>query len=108
MLRNQQTRVRADPHPNLLPEYREKEFARARASRTTVRQFELPPRRSILRPMTRGLLLLALACSFIVGCVERKLTVVSQPDGALVHLNNQEIGRTTVSRDFIYYGDYDV
>ncbi len=44
----------------------------------------------------------------LVGCVERKLTVTSEPEGALVYLNNQEVGRTPLTREFTWYGDYDV
>ena len=42
------------------------------------------------------------------GCVERTLTVTSEPSGALVELNGEEFGRTPVTRDFVYYGQYDV
>jgi hypothetical protein len=42
------------------------------------------------------------------GCVERILTVQSNPPGALVYLNGQEMGRTPVQRDFTWYGTYDV
>jgi hypothetical protein len=42
------------------------------------------------------------------GCVRRSLTVTSDPPGALVHLNGQEFGRTPVTRDFTWYGNYDV
>ncbi len=42
------------------------------------------------------------------GCVQRQLTVQSDPPGALVHLNGQEFGRTPVTRDFTWYGTYDV
>ena len=42
------------------------------------------------------------------GCVERKLTVVSDPPGAMVYLNDQEIGRAPVTTPFLWYGDYDV
>jgi hypothetical protein len=42
------------------------------------------------------------------GCIERILTVQTNPPGALVELNNQEMGRTPVSRDFTWYGVYDV
>jgi hypothetical protein len=51
------------------------------------------------------LIVVGAAC---VGCVERKLTVTSQPPGALVYLNNREAGRTPFSTDFTWYGDYDV
>lgn len=44
----------------------------------------------------------------VSGCVERRLTVNSEPDGALAYLNNQEIGRTPVTRDFTWYGNFDV
>jgi hypothetical protein len=40
--------------------------------------------------------------------VQRTLTVNSNPGGALVYLNGTEIGRTPVSREFTWYGTYDV
>lgn len=59
--------------------------------------------------MTRqSIFFLAGALTISVGCVERKLTVTSEPDGALVFLNNQEVGRTPLTRDFTWYGNYDV
>src|ERR1700678_3674551 len=42
------------------------------------------------------------------GCIERTLTVQSNPQGSLVTLNAQEIGRTPFTRDFTWYGKYDV
>lgn len=42
------------------------------------------------------------------GCVQRQLTIQSDPPGALVYLNGQEFGRTPVTRDFTWYGTYDV
>ncbi len=42
------------------------------------------------------------------GCVQRQLTVTTDPPGTLVHLNGQEFGRTPVTRDFTWYGTYDV
>ena len=42
------------------------------------------------------------------GCIERTLTVQSNPQGSLVTLNGQEVGRTPFTRDFIWYGKYDV
>ena len=44
----------------------------------------------------------------VAGCVERRLTVHSEPEGALVYLNNQEVGRTPMTHGFIWYGTYDV
>src|SRR5262245_47530928 len=46
----------------------------------------------------------------VIGCgrVERVITVNSSPPGALVWANDQEIGRTPLTRDFTWYGTYDV
>ncbi|HEX8325509.1 MAG TPA: PEGA domain-containing protein [Tepidisphaeraceae bacterium] len=60
--------------------------------------------------MTR-LATLSAVCTGILalgGCVERKLTITSQPTGALVYMNDREVGRTPVETDFIWYGNYDV
>ena len=42
------------------------------------------------------------------GCVERELDVKSTPPGALVYMNDQEVGRTPFHKRFIWYGYYDV
>jgi hypothetical protein len=42
------------------------------------------------------------------GCMDKMLTVRSDPPGALVFLNGVEAGRTPVTRDFVWYGTYDV
>lgn len=42
------------------------------------------------------------------GCVNRRLTVRSDPPGALVRLDGEDIGYTPVSRDFTYYGTREV
>jgi hypothetical protein len=44
----------------------------------------------------------------VSGCVEQTLSVESNPPGALVFLNDQEVGRTPLTRDFKWYGDYDI
>jgi hypothetical protein len=46
----------------------------------------------------------------IIGCgrVERVMIIDSTPPGALVFMNDQEIGRTPLKRDFTWYGYYDV
>lgn len=52
---------------------------------------------------------LLLACLLgLVGCVQRTITVTSEPEGALVFLNDEEVGRTPVTVPFTYYGTYDV
>ena len=42
------------------------------------------------------------------GCVRRTIRITTEPPNALVFLNDQEIGRSEVSTDFLWYGDYDV
>ncbi len=36
------------------------------------------------------------------------MTITSQPSGALVYLNGEEVGRTPLTREFLWYGNYDV
>ena len=45
---------------------------------------------------------------FASGCITRTLTVKSDPPGALVDLNDQEVGRTPFTKEFLWYGEYDV
>jgi len=42
------------------------------------------------------------------GCVERRLTINTEPDGAIVFLNDEEIGVSPVTVSFEWYGDYNV
>ena len=42
------------------------------------------------------------------GCVERSVAITSEPSGALVTMNDQEVGRTPLKRDFTWYGAYDM
>lgn len=52
-----------------------------------------------------------LVASFLLvtsGCVERKLTIVTEPADAVVWLNDEEIGTTPVTVNFNWYGDYSV
>ncbi|NQU76749.1 MAG: PEGA domain-containing protein [Planctomycetes bacterium] len=44
----------------------------------------------------------------VSGCVERRLTITSEPAGALVYLSDEEVGRTPVTVPFTWYGDYEV
>jgi len=46
----------------------------------------------------------AAACAVAGGCVQRRMTIRTNPPGAQVYVDDQEIGRTPVSTDFIYYG----
>jgi PEGA domain-containing protein len=40
----------------------------------------------------------------LAGCVQRRLTIRSNPPGARVYVGDEEIGTTPVSTDFVYYG----
>lgn len=42
------------------------------------------------------------------GCVERQLTINTIPSGALVELNDEQIGSSPVTVNFNWYGDYNV
>lgn len=46
--------------------------------------------------------LVSTACG--AGCVQRRMTIRSSPPGALVYVDDYQIGTTPVSTDFIYYG----
>jgi len=55
------------------------------------------------------LLVVGLSATIILGgCVERKLTINTEPQGALVILNDEEIGESPVTVSFEWYGDYNV
>lgn len=42
------------------------------------------------------------------GCVRRTISITTEPAGAIVWLNDREIGRTPVDVEFAFYGVYDV
>lgn len=42
----------------------------------------------------------------LAGCVERELTINTKPQGALVALNDEEVGISPVTVNFNWYGDY--
>ncbi|MFT5525837.1 MAG: hypothetical protein ACI9G1_002555 [Pirellulaceae bacterium] len=50
------------------------------------------------------LLLALMAVICLSGCVRRRLTVRSNPAGARVYIDDQEIGDTPTSVDYTYYG----
>lgn len=60
----------------------------------------------------RKLFVVAVICAgalAMAGCqVQRTIHIKSQPSGALVRLNDQEVGRTPVSVPFVFYGTYSV
>lgn len=55
-----------------------------------------------------ALALAAAAALVLPGCLERTIRITSEPPGAIVWLNDTELGRTPVETDFTFYGVYDV
>ena len=50
-----------------------------------------------------------LACvAMLCGCVERTVTINTEPQGATVVLNDQDVGKSPVKVPFTWYGDYDI
>ena len=60
----------------------------------------------------RSLLARVIICLMTVlapgGCVERKLTINTEPQGALVILNDEQIGESPTTVDFDWYGHYNI
>jgi hypothetical protein len=50
----------------------------------------------------------AAALLLTTGCVEQELHIASNPPGAVLLLNDVEVGRTPVKVPFTWYGDYDI
>lgn len=50
------------------------------------------------------LMLLTLSILPACGCMHRRMTITSDPPGAMVYIDNHEIGQTPISHDFTYYG----
>ena len=43
-----------------------------------------------------------------LGCVRRTISVTTTPPGAIVFLNDREVGRTPCDIEFLHYGVYDL
>jgi hypothetical protein len=55
--------------------------------------------------MRRAILVVALVAALVTpGCVQRRMTIRSNPPGALVYVDDYQLGATPVSHDFVYYG----
>ena len=52
----------------------------------------------------QSVILLAVVCFCTTGCVQRRLIVRSQPEGAFVSIDNQPIGYTPLSAPYTYSG----
>ncbi len=55
-------------------------------------------------PLLVGVMILA----GVAGCVERTVRVETDPPGALVIINDEEVGVSPAKFTFLWYGDYDV
>jgi hypothetical protein len=55
-----------------------------------------------------GSLAFLLLAALISGCIERTVSINTEPQGATVFLNDQEVGKSPVKVPFTWYGDYDV
>lgn len=49
-----------------------------------------------------------LVTALLAGCVERKLTLNTEPQGAIISLNDQQVGTSPVTVSFNWYGNYQV
>jgi len=69
-------------------------------------RFNVTLTKSIGRAIHRAgcLVAVAVVISGIAGCVQRRLTIRSNPPGAYVYVDNYPIGTTPVATDFVYYG----
>lgn len=54
------------------------------------------------------LILLGLTTFFLTGCVQRRMLIRSQPEGAFVSVDRQGIGHSPVSVPFTYYGTREI
>ncbi len=57
-----------------------------------------------ISPSRLALAVALVAALGMTGCVRRRLTVRTQPPGAQVFVDDQEIGTTPCSSSFVYYG----
>ena len=66
--------------------------------------------RAASRRLAACVVLASVIISNFTGCngVRRRLTITSEPSGAIVYHNNKEIGKTPISRNFVYSGVYDI
>ena len=62
----------------------------------------------LIRQFKSATLLLACLSVCLSGCVQRRLVVRSQPEGAFVTIDNQPIGYTPVPVPFTYYGTREI
>lgn len=60
-----------------------------------------------LLPVNKLLLIFPLLLA-ATGCIERTVSINTEPEGATVFLNDEEVGKSPVRVPFTWYGDYDI
>ena len=81
---------------------RRKPFALHRAGAPPI--LPAPAEELLVRMVTISAMLLAGMLLTQSGCVRKRMTIVSNPPGAQVFIDNHEIGTTPVSTSYVYYG----
>lgn len=56
----------------------------------------------------RAAVSVGLVCASMGGCIERTIHITSEPVGAMVWVNDVEVGRTPVEVEYEWEGAYDV
>ncbi len=64
--------------------------------------------RALTMPLMVRVCFLLVTVLLLPGCIERTISITSEPSGALVYLNDEEVGRTPLRVPFTFYGVYDV
>jgi hypothetical protein len=78
---------------------------------SSAQHIESALRRAFARALAPGALQIVLILAVLLpgsGCVRRRLNVRTNPPGALVYVDNQQIGTTPCSVDFVYYGTREI
>ena len=60
------------------------------------------------RPFRGGKTFIVACLLLSTGCIERTVSINTEPEGAAVILNDQEVGQSPVKVPFTWYGDYDI
>jgi hypothetical protein len=61
-------------------------------------------RRLTIKARRIVVLVAAIACACPAGCVQRRMVIRSNPPGAVVYVDDYQIGTTPVATNFTYYG----
>lgn len=69
---------------------------------TILRHFRKKIGHTRFRGILCGVVCVLILCTS--GCVRRRITIDSNPRGAVVYIDEHQLGRTPISTDFTYYG----